>query len=45
MSETTKCVTIITGSIVTIAMMIAMPDVSPMAVLAFGAITLIVARN
>lgn len=45
MSETTKCVTIITSGIVTIAMMIAVPDLSPMAIIVFGVIILIVARN
>jgi hypothetical protein len=45
MSEITKCVTIITSGIVTAVMMVVTPDVSPMAILVFGVITFIVARN
>jgi hypothetical protein len=45
MSEVTKCVAIVTSSVVTAVMMVVAPSVSPMAMLAFGVITFIVARN
>lgn len=45
MSETTKCVTIIASGMVTAVMMVVAPDLSPMAMLVFGVITFIVARN
>lgn len=45
MSETTKCVAIVTSGVVTAVMMVVAPSISPMAILVFGVITFIVARN
>lgn len=45
MSEVTKCVAIATSGIVTVVMMVVAPSLSPMAILVFGVITFIVARN
>lgn len=45
MSEVTKCVAIVTNGIVTAIMMVVAPSLSPAAIISFGVIIFIVARN